>query len=481
MKLTQKILATLLAVVMVLAISIPVFAADADLTGHSYVTYQVFSGTQAKNNAQLASIEWGSGINGAAFLADLKNDALVGSYFSSCNTAAEVATAIKDWPDGSDEAKAIAKLAYNNKSAQSGGTTNLSAGYYLVVDVTEFAVGAANTVRNLALLQLTNKDGFDINCKVSVPEVEKKVKDVDDTTGDVSDWQDSADYDIGDSVPFLITAKLAVISDYETYKLIFHDTLSEGLTYNGDAVVKIDGKVTDAFTIQLLDTHLTVSCNDIKAAGAKDNGVITVEYTAKLNEKAFVNGPGNLNKVYLEYSNDPNYSPYCHGTTGNTPEDEVKVFTYRLAVNKINKAQQALVGATFELFKKINGEYVSVAEIKGAAFSRFEWTGIDDGDYMLREVKAPDGYNKIDDVEFTVRATHDTTAAEPVLTSLDGGELFNGDITTGILNAMVVNEAGIVLPETGGRGTTLIYILGVVMLLGASVILVARKRMSNAQ
>lgn len=479
MKSMKKYLAMLLAVVMLFAFTVSVSAANADLSGHTYATYQIFTGTQAEGSAQLAAIEWGSGINASAFLSALKSSASFGGAFNTCSTAAEVAAVIKDWADDSANAKAFAKLAYSNKSAQSGGTTNLAAGYYLVVDVTSFGSGDVDTVKNLALLQLTNKGDFEIRNKVSVPEVEKKVKDVNDSNGDASDWQDSADYDIGDNVPFLLTAKLASIADYETYKVIFRDTLSSGLSYNRDAVVKIDGVVTNAFTVQSIGSRLTIICNDVKAAGAKDNSVITVEYTAKLNQNAAIGAQGNPNSVYLEYSNNPNES----GTgTGKTPEDKVIVFTYKVIVNKVNEDDEALLGASFELLKKAaDGQYVTLGVVDGTAASKFEWTGIDDGEYLLRETKAPDGYNKIDDVEFMVTAAHDVLSDSPALTSLEGGDLFTGDVPTGTLTAKVVNEAGIVFPETGGRGTTLIYILGAVMLLGASVVLVARKRMSNAQ
>ncbi len=479
MKSLRKFLAMLLAAVMLFAFAVSAGAADADLSGHSYATYQIFTGTQAEDSAQLAEIEWGSGINAAAFLSALKSSSAFGGAFSTCDTAAKVAAVIKDWDDDSANAKAFAKLAYNNRSAQAGGTTNLGAGYYLVVDVTSFESGDLNTVKNLALLQLTNKGDFEIRNKVSVPEVEKKVKDVNDSNGAASDWQDSADYDIGDSIPFLLTAKLASIADYETYKVVFRDTLSAGLTYNRNAVVKIDGVVTNAFTVQTIGNRLTITCNNVKAAGAKDNSVITVEYTATLNQNAVIGAQGNPNSVYLEYSNNPNESG---SGTGRTPDDKVIVFTYKVLVNKVNEAEEELVGASFELLKKAaDGQYVSLGIVEGEAAAKFEWTGIDDGEYLLREIKAPKGYNKIDDVEFTVVAVHDTDSDNPALTSLEGGELFVGEAASGTLSAMVVNEAGIIFPETGGRGTTLIYILGALLLLGASVILVARKRMDNAQ
>ena len=484
MKMMKKTMAMLLAVLMLFVISIPAFAADADLTNHSYVTYQIFSGSQAEGDARLAEVEWGSGINGAAFLNALKASSAFGGAFANCSSAKEVAAVVQGWGDDSAQAKTFAKIAYTYKSGTAGGTTNLSAGYYLVVDVTSFGADAVNTVYNLALLQLTQKGNFEIRNKVSVPEVIKKVKDTNDTAGVTTDWQDSADHDIGDNVPFQLKATLASIADYDTYKVVFHDSLSSGLTYNRDAVVRIDGNAisASAYTIRYVGTDLTVTINNVKAYGAVDNSVITVDYTAKLNENAVIGSAGNPNTVYLEYSNNPNESGAGNNYTGKTPVDKVIVFTYKVIVDKVDENEEPLVGATFELLKKsANGNYVSLGVKDGANISKFEWVGIDDGDYMLREVSAPKGYNKIEDIEFTVSAEHDVLADDPALISLAGGDDFTGEVRPGTLSAIVVNEAGVTLPETGGIGTTIFYVLGGILLLGATVLLIARKRMQNAE
>ena len=484
MKMMKKTLAMLLAVLMLFMFSIPAFAANADLTNHSYVTYQIFTGSQAEGDARLAEVEWGSGINGAAFLNALKASSAFGGAFAGANSAKEVAAVVQGWGDESDMAKTFAKIAYNYKSATTGGITNLSAGYYLVVDVTSFGANDVNTVYNLALLQLTQKGDFEIRNKVSVPEVVKKVKDTNDTTGATSDWQDSADHDIGDNVPFQLKATLASIADYDTYKVIFHDDLSAGLTYNRDAVVRIDGTAisSSAYTVRYVGTDLSVTINNVKAYGARDNSVITVDYTAQLNENAVIGSAGNPNTVYLEYSNNPNESGAGNNYTGKTPVDRVIVFTYKVIVDKVDENEEPLTGASFELLKKgANGNYASLGVVDGANISTFEWVGIDDGDYMLREVSAPKGYNKIDDIEFTVSAEHDVLSDDPALTSLNGGDKFTGDVRPGTLSAKVVNEAGVTLPETGGIGTTIFYVLGGILVLGATVLLITKKRMQNAE
>ena len=484
MKMMKKSMAMLLAVLMLFMFSIPAFAANADLTNHSYVTYQIFTGSQAEGDARLAEVEWGSGINGAAFLNALKQSSAFGGAFAACASAKDVAAVVQGWGDDSASAKTFAKIAYNYKSGNGGGTTNLAAGYYLVVDVTNFGANDVYTVYNLALLQLTQKGDFEIRNKVSVPEVVKKVKDANDSTGEASDWQDSADHDIGDDVPFLLKATLASIADYDTYKVVFHDNLSAGLTYNRDAVVRIDGNAisASAYSIRYVGTDLTVTINNVKAYGAVDNSVVTVEYTAELNQNAVIGSVGNPNTVWLEYSNNPNESGAGNTYTGKTPVDKVIVFTYKVIINKVDGDKKPLTGASFELFKKgANGNYNSLGVVDGDEKTSFEWVGIDDGEYKLVEVEAPKGYNKVEDLLFTVTAEHDVESDDPALISLNGGDKFTGDVRAGSLTAVVENEAGVTLPETGGIGTTIFYVLGGILLLGATVLLIARKRMQNAE
>ena len=496
MKNMRKIASILLALVMVFALAAPVFAAEADLSGHIYKAYQIFAGTQAKDNATLGNITWGSGINADAFLADLKADEKIGSVFAECETAADVAEVLTGWADKSENAEAFAKVAYDHIIASAGidcvnGTTSLNAGYYLVVDVTDFAEGATNTVYNLALLQLTNKGTFEIANKTDVPEFEKKVKDINDTTdAGYSDWQDSADHDIGDDVPFQLKATLASnVNDYDTYKVVFHDTLSVKVYVDGNLVTSGYTLITDC------DDNCTfeVVINDAKAIGAGNSSIITVEYTAELNENAVLGSAGNPNVAYLEYSNNPNWKgdgdnqPGTPGDeeppTGETPEDKVIVFTYKVVVNKVDEAGEALEGAGFTLYKKnAAGEYVAIGEeLVGGEMTTFEWKGLDDGDYKLVETTTPAGYNTIEPIEFTITAEHEILSDDPRLTSLTGGVLFTGEVSTGAVSADVENKSGVQLPETGGMGTTIFYTMGAMMALGAAVLLITKKRMGIAE
>lgn len=284
--------------------------------------------------------------------------------------------------------------------------------------------------------------------------------------------------------------------------MVFHDTLSKGLTYNNDAKVYIGGEETSGFTVTSTvnadgTTTLTISCDDVKALGASNSSVITVEYTAKLKENAVIGSAGNPNEVHLEYSNNPNKSEEGDNETGNTPKDTVIVFTYKTIINKVTKNPDydpevegseeyiPLTGAEFTLekYNKETDKWEAITVVKNDEGTTFTFSGLDDGNYRLTETTTPAGYNTIAPIEFTITAEHEIESDNPALTSLSGnattGEItFTSNTTDGSLSADVVNNAGATLPETGGIGTTIFYVLGTILVLGAGVLLVTKKRMN---
>ncbi|MGN0405786.1 MAG: isopeptide-forming domain-containing fimbrial protein [Bariatricus sp.] len=500
MKNMKKLASLVLALIMAFAITATAFAEETTYSitinnsteGHIYEAYQIFTGDLSTKDGEkiLSNIVWGSGVSEAGQTA--------------LGDASAKAETLKTEADAKAFAKAVAP--YLTTAAGSANTvtdgkyviSGLAAGYYLVKDQDGTLTGDSDAYTEYIVKVVENVTA---DPKSDVPVVVKKVKDTNDSTGETSDWQDSADYDIGDSVPFQLKATLADnVSSYTTYKVVFHDTLSKGLTYKEDAKVYIDGKETNGFTVTSTvnadgTTTLTVSCDDVKALGAGNSSVITVEYTATLNNNAVLGSAGNPNEVYLEYSNNPNKSEAGNNETGNTPKDVVIVFTYKTIVNKVDGEGDALTGAAFKLEKKIKGvdeaedSWVLVKEFtidEQNPISSFEFAGLDDGTYKLSETKTPAGYNTIDPIEFTITAEHEVLSDNPALTSLSGnvttGEItFTSNTTDGSLSTNVVNKAGSTLPETGGMGTTIFYILGGLLVLFAVVFLVAKKRMSNME
>ena len=533
MKHTRKLASLLLALVMVFALATTAFAAtvtvpsDGILKGHTFTAYQIFSGRE--ENGVLSDVKWGIGIDSTAFLQALKDDTTYGSLFTNCADGAAVAKALSDNNTNTDLANAVAKLAYANKTgtgtALTSGENTLADGYYLVVDTTE-NVGEGGAY-NTALLQVVGN--IEITVKTDAPTVEKKVQEDDkynEDGGYGTGYNDVADYNIGDTVPFHLIGFVPDMSRYDTYKYIFHDTLSAGLTLNENSIkvyVASDKAGTDkaeisGWTKAVDGQSFTVSFADLKTVSSVSQGnYIIVEYTATLNQNAVVCSTGNLNTVSLEYSNKPDQSGAGDTeNTGETPEDKVIVFTYELDTTKVDgqNNNEKLAGAEFVL---LNSDKTKVAKVENNKLTEwinvpaagdngniswpegtkltsdedglFKVIGLDDGTYYLRETKAPDGYNLLStDIEVIITAT--TTngqtwtdgQASSALTNLAvtaDGEAGTGDTSTGIAGITVANNKGSTLPETGGIGTTIFYVLGSVLVLAAVVLLVIKKRMST--
>ena len=384
-----------------------------------------------------------------------------------------------------------------------GTTGNVAQGYWMFADVTDLN-NQTDLSNSLVMVDTIGQDAITINPKTALPTIEKKVKDIDDTEDskiEDNEWLDTADHDIGDLVPFKLTATLSGNAvGYQSYKLIFHDDLADGLTVEASTVQVLmyesqhkanadfdmnDGKdVTDKFTIKTEglvheSCDLEVGCDNVFGIeGVTKDTTFVVYYKATLNENAVIGEAGNDNKVYLEYSNDP-----YGDSIGKTEEDKVTVYTYQLKINKIDGEGHALEGAEFTLYKKVLGEaepvVVALDSNLGENPTTFTWTGLDDGDYILKETKVPAGYNGMTDIEFTVTATHSELADGTLkLTALDGGKMGLGDTVTGVIDEDIVNRTGSVLPETGAEGTFFLISGGALLVMVATVFMITRKKMS---
>ena len=520
--------------------------------GYTYAAYQVFSGDLSGN--VLSNVEWGSGVNGSTLLTALQADQTIGSYFATCTTAADVANVLatsktegtSNFANDSANLDAFAAVVGNNLSetfttgSQSSDTytiTGLNAGYYFVKNTAVPTTSGAYTKFMLNLIKSVT-----ITPKADVPAVEKKVQEDDKYTSDGgygTGYNDVADWNIGDHVPFKLIGTVPKMDGYETYTYTFHDTLSEGLTLDTDSVEVYLAEAKNAELTEALLVHsgYTLSTSpaesdcsfeisfsnlrNLSGIDAEKTQYLIVTYTATLNSSAEIGLNGNPNEVYLTFSNNPNGDG-----TGNTPEDSVIVFTYELDTTKVagenpdtklENAEFVLLNSAGDKVAKVNSTtyqfegWLDLPTGTGtnSAITYGDWTtynnsnhviltsdedglfqviGLDDGTYKLREIKAPDGYNLLPaDVAVVIEATtvNDQNwggTAGNALTNLavtadeeDG----SADVTKGIASITIANNKGSTLPETGGMGTTIFYIVGGLLVVGAAVLLITKKRMSQ--
>ena len=453
---------------------------------HTYSVYQVFTGDLS--NSTLSNIKAGQNFN--------KNN-------TASKSAADAAAEIAQGTYANNTEKLAAITPYVDLTGTAFGevsaNTALSApaGYYLLKDKD------AVTGDDAATLFIVQVNGpVTVNRKANKPTFEKKVKDVNDSTGDKSDWQDSADYDVNDEVPFQLTATLptneADFAAYKTYKLVFHDQQSAGLTFNKDSVVVKYGDQTlgtdsytletpatdnDTFDITITDAK-TVKDADGSAITVATGGKFTVEYTSTLNENAVIGAAGNPNEASLEFSNNPNVGG--EGNTGKTPTDKVIVFTYQLDINKTFNGgtpdDNDLPEFTLYKFDSATNDYttnVGKVGITKTADGKYtaSFKRVDDGKYKLVETKTPAGFNTADPTLFDITAEHDVESDNPQLTVLKINTTA-GNTTAGTVVADVVNQRGSNLPSTGGMGTVLLYVAGIAVfvLAGATLVMALRRR-----
>lgn len=372
----------------------------------------------------------------------------------------------------------------DTKTAHSTTVTfsGLDLGYYLV----DSSVGA------LCSLNTTNPSA-EIKEKNGQPTVEKKV-----SSTDGNGYGDSNDVNIGDKVYFqtIITAQ-AGAQDY-----VLHDTMDEGFTFTNNIQVKLnDSKVeNEDYSIYLKGTEnnkTTDGCTfEIRFTKdfcdkLKENDKIYVTYTAMLNSKAFIGikndneGSGNTNTTKITYGVNNKESV----------ESKTQTYTYQIPVFKYTgNDQKPLPGAKFSLYTtETEGNAIKlvqenttqnyrfamqnesgITEIITNDTGRFSIQGLKPGNYWLEETAAPKGYNKLKKRIKIAVGAHGAI-------KIDGNYNADGTVSGGNLKAEVgvENKTGTVLPSTGGMGTTMIYLVGAVLVLGSGVVLATKRRVKN--
>lgn len=491
---------------------------------HTYGAYQLFDGNVS--GGKLTDIQWGTGIDSAALLAELKTSTI--DELKAVTTAPQLAEKLSKLE--SSKVIEFSKIATKHVTGtaktftKSGEAAPFSYkatlgeadhGYYLVKDTDNKAAALTSPILKVAGCTVN------VEAKGSVPTSTKKIKE--DST---DKWGDTADLDVGQEAPFKLTGTMpSNIADFTTYKYGFKDFISKGFTLREgfdatDLTVKIGDKKITPDTVNVTDitddTHgaeynggkqIEIMFTDLKAT-AKAAGVdltasseVTVEYKAKVNENAVIGGKGNPNKSLVVYQKGFNDGD----GTGKTPEDEVWAFTYQLDTTKVDSAnpETKLKDAQFRLY---NSDKTKSAEIKDNKIVKwvdgdagtvittpeggvFNIKGLDADTYYLKEIKAPAGYNLPtgDDAyfKFVIAATlgvdKDTSKGkiESLTITPAKGQAADGDIPTGKVEMNITNTSGSTLPETGGIGTAIFTVVGLLVMAGAAGAFVWRRKQNS--
>lgn len=481
MKHARKLTSLLLALVMVFALAVTVAAEEATGTtgtgsitvdnpvaDKTYTAYKIFDVTYNGDNYSYtidSSSDWYDAVNSYA------TDPAHGLNLTQVEgTTTYVVTTTNAFsaPPFADALKAAVNGKTGKTLAVAGGkvtVTGLDLGYYFVTSTT----GA------LCNLTTTNPNA-NIHDKNDMP-FKKEV--------------DKTNVDVGQTVTFKITGKVPDYTGFKEYTYLVTDTMSKGLTFNKDTVeVTVGGAKVDDCTTTVDTTNANKFTVLIPVLNRTIGAEIVVTYTATVNKEAIA--VISTNEAKLTYSNNP--------TTGETKDSEPvvqKVYTSKIAIEKVEKladgattTPKKLEGAEFVLYKEeTTGNTKTTKYYKwNATDKKVEWfaekdqadvkktdingaasfDGLADGTYYLVETKAPAGYNQLD---------------KPVKVEVHVGEN-NAPVTSDTqltVTAKVENQAGTLLPSTGGMGTTIFYVLGAVLVVGAGVLLVTKKRMSQSE
>ena len=520
MKKMKKYLSMSLAVIMALAMAAPSFAEPGDgdvtpdnppvstettvhnpntnitinnegTTSNKYAAYKLLNATNGKNSAGEEIYAYTINDKYAAILKAQLPDGQT-NVMEYLKGLEEDGADIRTYADAVYRAIKVANIT-PDVTTENSSFKDVKQGYYLIADISDIS---GDDTHSLVMLDTAGRTDTTINVKKEKPQVEKKIV-------DNGEEVDTSNASVGEDVTYRLKGTLP--ADYETYKTYsykFIDDLSKGLDFVSTAetvIIKINGTQltlpTEGVTVEFTDKQLTVEFADLKKFTQIDkNSTIVVEYIAKLNEKAQIGEPGNDNKVKLEYSNDP-YND-GNGDKGTTPDDYVELLTFKLTINKTTEdAATPLSGAGFTLYKEDKDGKMQVVTTLSSVneageidenLTSFAFERLGEGKYMIEETTVPDGYNKADDITFTIVAKTEQIMGNnnvPMgkITSLEikdltGGTVSVTNVPAGELGSTIVNVSGTILPSTGGIGTTIFYAAGIILMAGAVFFVVRRKR-----
>lgn len=512
MKRMKKIMALMLAAIMMMAMSVTAFAAEGatgahtltvnvkstepaqDLKGQTINLYKLFDVTESKSGETTNYAYTVNNTYKAALASVLK----IGETAKDEEYAAAV-LALKDTEgavqkfanDFTAEAltKKLSATANSGKITEENKTSytfeNLAAGYYLV-----YVTGGKEIQSSLVTVDETTTT---VNLKTEAPSITKTA--------------DKETAEIGQVVKYTVTGAIPDTTGYEQYQYIIHDELSKGLDFVNDAkgtaleegattvtvAVAFGEEIADASkapTTATLDStnkkKMSLDLSEWVRANQTNKGkAFTVTYYAKVNKDAVVT---EKNNAQLEYGNNPKE------TTKTTPS-EAKTPTYPLDILKKEKtSEKELAGAKFSLYTTeadakagtnaitvsgSDGKYVvdptskntvfeSVASIEGENYN-LHVNGLKAGDYWLVETEAPAGYNKLTaPIKVTIKKSADADVNNWTI-SKDGVDEKDKIID-------IENSTGSLLPSTGGRGAIAFAVIAALLVFGVAVSFIRDKR-----